>query len=70
MREMLDVAESKVFALAQQHLKQVFVPVKDILAESFDRLDELHKTAGSLRGVPTGFKDLTTLWPGCRTVIC
>ena len=52
--EMLDVAESKVFALAQQHLKQVFVPVKDILAESFDRLDELHKTAGSLRGSADG----------------
>ena len=66
VREMLDVAESKVFALAQQHLKQVFVPVKDILAESFDRLDELHKTAGSLRGVPTGFKDLDDALAGMQ----
>src|SRR3990172_1497601 len=39
--EILDEAESSVFSLAQQHLKQVFVPVKDILAESFDRLEEL-----------------------------
>ena len=64
--EILDEAESSVFSLAQQHLKQVFVPVKDILAESFDRLDELHKTAGSLRGVPSGFSDLDDTLAGMQ----
>ena len=54
----LDKAEQSIFSLSQKHLKQAFSPVKDILAESFDRLDELHKKAGGLRGVPTGFKDL------------
>ena len=49
-----------------QHLKQVFTPVKDILAESFDRLDELHKTAGSLRGAPTGFQDLDDTLAGMQ----
>jgi replicative DNA helicase len=62
----LDSAESSVFSLAQQHLKQVFIPVKNILAESFDRLDELHKTAGSLRGVPTGFPDLDEALAGMQ----
>ncbi|KKU58415.1 MAG: replicative DNA helicase [Candidatus Amesbacteria bacterium GW2011_GWA2_47_11b] len=66
VREMLDTAEQKVFSLAQQHLKQVFTPVKDILAESFDRLDELHKTAGSLRGAPTGFADLDDTLAGMQ----
>ena len=66
VREILDAAESTVFALSQQHLKQVFVPVKDILAESFDRLDELHKAAGSLRGVPTGFVDLDETLAGMQ----
>ncbi len=66
VREMLDTAEQKVFSLAQQHLKQVFTPVKDILAESFDRLDELHKTAGGLRGVPTGFSDLDNTLAGMQ----
>ncbi len=65
-REMLDTAEQKVFSLAQQHLKQVFTPVRDILAESFDRLDELHKTAGSLRGAPTGFQDLDDTLAGMQ----
>ncbi len=66
VREILDTAESNVFSLAQQHLKQVFVPVKDILASSFDRLDELHKMAGSMRGVPTGFADLDDTLAGMQ----
>ena len=66
VRQILDAAEQSVFSLAQQHLKQVFVPVKNILTESFDRLDELHKTAGSLRGVPTGYSDLDDTLAGMQ----
>jgi replicative DNA helicase len=66
VKQMLDSAESRVFSLSQQHLSQVFIPVKDILAESFDRLDELHKTAGSLRGVATGFTDLDDTLAGMQ----
>jgi replicative DNA helicase len=62
--QVLDKAEQEVFALSQAHLKQVFIPVKDALAESFDRLDELHKKASGLRGVPTGFKDLDNMLAG------
>lgn len=56
--ELLDQAESSVFSITQKHLTRAFTPVKDALAESFDRLDELHKRAEGLRGVPTGFADL------------
>ena len=56
--QVLDLAEQAVFSLSQRHMRQAFVPVKEALAESFDRLDELHKKAGSLRGIPSGFKDL------------
>jgi len=64
--EALDTAEKLVFGLSQKHLKQVFVPVKEILADSFDRLDELHKRASGLRGVPTGFKDLDEALAGMQ----
>ncbi|KKU56389.1 MAG: Primary replicative DNA helicase, partial [Candidatus Amesbacteria bacterium GW2011_GWA2_47_11] len=66
VRQILDTAEQSVFSLAQQHLKQVFVPVKSILTESFDRLDELHKAPGSLRGVPTGYPDLDDTLAGMQ----
>ncbi|MBU2577712.1 replicative DNA helicase, partial [Patescibacteria group bacterium] len=62
----LDKAEMEVFSLSQKHLKQSFAPIKEALAESFDRLDELHKRAGGLRGIPTGFKDLDNLLAGLQ----
>lgn len=64
--ELLDKAESEVFSLTQRHMIQSFTHVKSTLAESFDRLDELHKNATGLRGIPTGFKDLDDILAGMQ----
>lgn len=64
--ELLDRAESEIFSLTQAHLSKAFTPVKEALAESFDRLDELHKQGEGLRGVPTGFKDLDDTLAGMQ----
>lgn len=66
VRKILDQAEAGIFSIAQFHAKRDFIPVKDALAESFDRLDELHKKAGGLRGVPTGFNDLDNRLAGMQ----
>lgn len=58
LETMLDKAEQKLFSVSQKYLKQNFVPLSDVLHETFDRLDELHREKGKLRGVPTGFVDL------------
>ena len=58
LESMLDKAEQKLFSVSQQYLKQNFVPLSDILHETFDRIDELHREKGKLRGVATGFTDL------------
>lgn len=65
-RGILDSAEQEIFAIAQLHTRRDFIPVKNILAASFDRLDELHKKAGGLRGVPTGFTDLDNKLAGLQ----
>lgn len=64
--EILEEAEKLIFGLSQQHLIRQFIPIKDALAQSFDRLDELHKQAGGLRGVPTGFNDLNNVLAGMQ----
>lgn len=56
--KILDKAEQKLFSVSQQYLKQNFIPIRDVLDEAFDRIDEIHKNRGKLRGVPTGFIDL------------
>src|SRR5882724_5000384 len=58
IESILDQAEQKLFGVSQKFLKQNFVPLTDILHETFERLDQLHKNAGQLRGVPTGYIDL------------
>lgn len=62
----MDQAESAIFSLSQKSLSKAFTSVRDTLAESFDRLDELHKSGGGIRGVPTGFKDLDDALAGLQ----
>lgn len=64
--ELLDKVESQIFSISQRHVFHTFTPVREALAESFDRLDELHKQAEGLRGVPTGFKDLDDVLAGMQ----
>ena len=64
--DLLDKAESEVFSLSQKNVKNAFTSVRDTLAESFDRLDELHKQDGGLRGVSTGFIDLDNATAGLQ----
>lgn len=58
VNDVLEECEQTIFSLSQQHVKRDFIALRDAIAQSFDRLDELQKNAGKLRGVPTGFKDL------------
>lgn len=64
--EVLDEAERSLFGASQQLHSDQFVPVRDILAESFERIDELHRDKGKLRGVRTGFRDLDELLGGLQ----
>ena len=64
--EALDRAESEIFSLSQKSLSKSFISVRDTLAESFDRLDELHKSGAGVRGVPTGFSDLDDALAGLQ----
>lgn len=66
LEQVLDEAEQALFAVSQKHLKQNFISVKEVLADSFDRLDALHKDNQALRGVPTGFAALDNLLAGLQ----
>lgn len=61
---LVDKSEQKIFNVSQRYLKRSFTPLKEILGETFERIDELHKEAGKLRGLPTGFADLDNLLAG------
>lgn len=66
VNEILDSAEQQVMAISQTHARRDFLPIKQTLVESFDRLDELQKSGGELRGLPTGFADLDRMTAGLQ----
>jgi replicative DNA helicase len=63
---LLDQAEQTLFNVSQKFLKKTFIPINDVLAETFDRIDELHRSAGKMRGIPTAFADLDNLLAGLQ----
>lgn len=65
-RGLLDQAEADIFQLSQQQSHRDFIELKEILTESLDRLEELMKRGGHLRGVPTGFHDLDNKLAGLQ----
>jgi replicative DNA helicase len=64
--EIVNDAEQEIFAISQHATRRDFIPIKDALAASFDRLDELHKRAGGLRGVATGFVEVDNKLAGLQ----
>lgn len=64
VNDILDTAESSLFSISQGQMRKSFIPIKDTLAESFDRIDELHRKGAGLRGVASGFRDLDDVLSG------
>jgi replicative DNA helicase len=65
-QELLERAEAQLFSVSDQSLKQDLVSIESILTESFDRLEELHRNKGALRGVATGYRDLDNMTAGLQ----
>lgn len=64
LQDVLDSAESRIFNISQENLERNFVSMKEILAQSFDRLDEIQKRGAGLRGIPSGWRDLDDVLAG------
>ena len=62
--ELVEEAETRLFEVSQRHVGSDVVSMEDILSDSFERLDDLHKDKGTVRGIPTGYKDLDNMLAG------
>ncbi len=56
--DLIGAAEKELFAVSNKIVKTDYTPMEELLANAFDRIEELHKNKGALRGLKTGFKDL------------
>jgi replicative DNA helicase len=70
VKEMLDEAESKIFAIAEEGSRgaQGFVAIQPLLTQVVERIDELYSrdSQSEITGVPTGFIDLDRMTSGLQ----
>jgi replicative DNA helicase len=64
--ELIDFAESRFFDLDRRAESGEAVHIKDVLNETFQRIDAMQGQSGRLTGVPTGFYDLDDMTSGLQ----
>ena len=56
--ELLGSAEKELFEVSDKTTKSDFTPMSELLVDAFERMENLHKNKGALRGLKTGYPDL------------
>jgi replicative DNA helicase len=64
VEDFIDVAEQKIFAIAQDKTKQSCYALKDLIKDSFETIEKLYERKTHITGVATGFKDLDKITSG------
>ena len=64
VEDVMDIAEKKIFDVMQRKSQKGYTAIKDILVESFAKLEELYNQKQHVTGVPTGFIDLDRMTAG------
>ncbi len=60
----LDEAESAIFGVADERLRVGFVPMRELVKETFPKIEILFEQKRLVTGVPTGFADLDGMTRG------
>ena len=58
VEDIMDNAEKKIFNIMQNKNQRGYTPIKDVLVEIFNQLEELYNRKQHITGVPTGFSEL------------
>ena len=56
--DLIGSAEARLFEVSDKIIHSDYVPMDELLVTAFDRLENLHKNKGALRGLKSGFRDL------------
>ena len=64
VEQVLDEAERRIFTLSERSLRDGFVPMREVVKESFKVLEKLFEKKDQVTGVASGFTDLDQLTCG------
>lgn len=66
IEESLEVAEKLIFDIASQKASKSLLPIKDLVYDSYAKIEERYNNKDKLTGVPTNFYDLDTYTNGLQ----
>ena len=58
VENIIEESEKAIFNVSERRLRHDVQPIRQVMSEAYDRIDELAKRPGDITGVPTGFLDL------------
>ncbi|MBU1290505.1 MAG: replicative DNA helicase [bacterium] len=61
---LLDKAEHLIFEVSERNLGQSFVPIKEILQDSFEKIENLYHRDEFITGIPSGFDEFDDITTG------
>ncbi|WP_297568779.1 replicative DNA helicase [uncultured Anaerovibrio sp.] len=64
--DVIDKSEKMIMEVANRQNVSAFTPMKDIVIETFDKINLLYESKGGLTGIPSGFRDLDALTSGLQ----
>lgn len=66
VQKIIELAETRIFAISQNRNINTFTEIKDVLLEVFNQLEERAMNKGSLTGITTGYDDLDRMTSGLQ----
>ena len=66
VEESLEQAEKLIFDIASQKASNSLTPIRNLVYDTYEELEERANNKGKLTGIPTGFYDLDTLTNGLQ----
>ena len=66
IEEVMGESEKAVFNVSERRLRHDLQPIRSVLSDYYDRIDDLAKRPEEIHGVPTGFIDLDKMLTGLQ----
>jgi replicative DNA helicase len=66
VEELLDLAEQRIFEIAEHRVTESFTNINQVLKESFKTIEQLFERKELVTGIPTGFEDLDRMTSGLQ----
>lgn len=66
VNSIIELAEKKIFDITQRRGHEGFAVIKDVLLDSFNKIEEMSKRKGGITGLATGFTDLDSKTSGLQ----